>query len=117
MYVIVQYGAVYPCRNPDLSRNENSINWTSHFDGETANPIHGKGIDLARHPHELETYFDGQAKDSVYMAFCVFEDSFPVFLKAKQMAVGSGLSYGWEPFRNNDGPVSFGESGHTPNPQ
>jgi hypothetical protein len=72
---------------------------------------------LTRNPRELEIYFAGQSKDSVYMAFCVFEDSFPVFLKAKQMAVASGLSYGWEPFRNDDGHVSFGENGHTPNPQ
>jgi len=117
MYIIVQYGAVYPCRNPDLSRNETSINWTSHLGGETANPIRGKGVDLARSPRELETYFDNQTKDSVYMAFCVFADSFPTFLKAKQMAVGSGLSYGWEPFGTEDGPVSFGQNGHTPNPQ
>ena len=117
MYIIVQYGSVYPCRNSDFSRNENSIDWTSNLGGETAKPIRGKGIDLARNPRELETYFAGQSKDSVYMAFCVFEDSFPVFLKAKQMAVASGLSYGWEPFRNDDGPVSFGENGHTPNPQ
>ena len=117
MYIIVQYGSVYPCRNPDLSRNENSINWTSHLDGETANPIRGKGIDLARNPRELETYFNGQSKDSVYIAFLVFEDSFPAFLRAKQMAVGSGLSYGWEAFQNEHGPITFGENGHTTNPQ
>jgi hypothetical protein len=51
------------------------------------------------------------------VVFCVFEDSFPAFIRAKQLAVASGLSYGWEPFRIQDGPVSFGERGHTPNPQ
>jgi hypothetical protein len=117
MYVIVQYGFVYPCRNSDLSRNEISINWTSHLGGETAIPIPGKGIDLTRTPQELETYFNGQSKDSVYIAFCVFEDSFPAFLRAKQLAAASGLAYGWEPFQKEDGPVSFGEYGHTPNPQ
>ena len=117
MYIIIQYGSVYPCRNPDLSRNDNSINWTSTLSSETANPIPGKGIDLERNPDELEIYFANQSKDSVYMVFCVFQDSFPAFLKAKQMAVGAGLSYGWEPFRHDDSPVSFGENGHTPNPQ
>lgn len=116
-YIIVQYGSVYPCRNPDLSRNENSINWTSHLDDETAHPIRGKGIDLARNPRDLETYFNGQSKDSVYIAFLVFEDSFPAFLRAKQMAVGSGLAYGWEAFQNEHGPITFGENGHTTNPQ
>lgn len=116
-YVIVQYGSVFPCRNPDLSRNEKSIDWTSHLDDETAHPIQGKGIDLARSPRELETYFNSLSKDSVYIAFLVFEDSFPAFLRAKQMAVGSGLAYGWEPFQNEHGPVTFGEIGHTTNPQ
>jgi hypothetical protein len=27
------------------------------------------------------------------------------------------LAYGWDPFRNQDGPVSFGPVGHTPKPQ
>jgi len=116
-YIIVQYGSVYPCRNPDLSRNEISINWTSHLDDETAHPIRGKGIDLARNPRDLETYFKIQSKDSVYIAFLVFEDSFPTFLRAKQMAVASGLAYGWEAFQNEHGPVTFGENGHTTNPQ
>src|SRR5208283_5451065 len=37
-------------------------------------------------------------------------------LFSKQSAVASGISYGWEPFRNEDGPVSFGETGHTTKP-
>jgi len=91
--------------------------WNSTLSSETAEPIRGKGIDPALNAHALESYFDGQAKDSVYVVFCVFEDSFPAFIRAKQLAVASGLSYGWEPFRIQDGPVSFGERGHTPNPQ
>ena len=100
-----------------MSRNESSITWTSSFSSETAEPIQGKGIDPAPDAHGLESYFRSQTKESVYMAFCVFEDSFPAFIRAKQLAVASGLAYGWEPFRNQDGPVSFGEHGHTPNPQ
>jgi hypothetical protein len=117
MYVIVQYGVVYPCRNADLSRNDNSINWASGLGDETASPIRGKGIDVANNPRELETYFNNLPKDSRYIAFCVYEDSFPTFLKAKQLAVDAGLAYGWEPFQNEDGPISFGQNGHTPNPQ
>jgi len=46
--------------------------------------------------------------DSVYVAFCVYEDSFPAFIRAKQLASDCGLAYGWEPFQLSDGPVSFG---------
>jgi hypothetical protein len=49
---------------------------------------------LAGNPRDLKTYFDSQSKNSAYMIFSVFEDSFRVFLMVKQMAVGSGLAYG-----------------------
>jgi len=117
IYIIAQYDQIYPCRNSDMSRNENSISWTSSLVNETAEPIRGKGIDPTLGAHGLESYFNSQTKDSVYVVFCVFEDSFPAFIRAKQLAVASGLAYGWEPFQNQDGPVSFGERGHTPNPQ
>jgi hypothetical protein len=51
------------------------------------------------------------------MAFCVFEDSFPAFIRAKQLATESGLAYGWDPFRFSDGAVAFSAVGHTPKPQ
>jgi len=117
IYVIARYNRLYPCRNSDMSRNETSINWNSKLSSEIAEPIPGKGINPASNAHDLENYFNGQTKDSVYVVFCVFEDSFPAFIRAKQLSVASGLSYGWEPFRIQDGPVSFGERGHTPNPQ
>ncbi len=117
IYIIARYDRIYPCRNSDMSRNETSITWSSDLASETAEPIPGKGIDPNIGAHGLENYFNSQTKDAVYVVFCVFEDSFPAFIRAKQLAVASGLAYGWEPFRNQDGPVSFGEHGHTPNPQ
>jgi len=96
-----------------LSRNETDINWTSGLDNEIAEPIRGKGLD----PNAVASYFSGLSKDLVYVVFCVFEDSFPAFIQTKQSAVASGISYGWEPFRNVDGPVSFSSAGHTPKPQ
>ena len=96
-----------------MSRNETDINWTSGIDNEIAEPIRGKGLD----PNAVASYFNGLSSDDVYVAFCVFEDSFPVFIQARQSAIACGLSYGWDPFRNVDGPVSFGEIGHTPKPQ
>ncbi len=117
IYIIVHYGRIYPCRNADLSRNETDINWSSRLDSENAEPIQGKGIDPWQNVGALNSYFNSQSGDSVYVVFCVFEDSFPAFIRAKQSAISSGISYGWEPFRNVDGPVAFAEHGHTPKPQ
>ena len=115
-YVIVQYGRIYPCRNADLSRNESTITWSSRGESDTAKPIPDQGYSPAD-AAKLQALFNSLPKDLVYLAFCVFEDSFPEFNRAKGIAMTSGLAYGWDPFRNQDGPVSFGPIGHTPKPQ
>jgi hypothetical protein len=117
IYVIARYGRIYACRNSDLSRNEKDIQWNSTRTSETAEPKRGMGIDPVGNAAGLKSYFKNLSEKSVYVAFCVFEDSFPVFIRAKQIATESGLSYGWDPFQLSDGPVSFGEGGHTPKPQ
>ena len=116
IYVIARYGRIYPCRNSDLSRNETDIDWTSSLSSESAQPRQGRGIDPSSET-ALRTYFRNLSGTSVYVAFCVFEDSFPAFNLTKQLATDSGLAYGWEPFQISDGPVSFGPVGHTPKPQ
>jgi hypothetical protein len=117
IWIIARYGHIYPCRNADLSRNETDINWTTQLDAKIAEPIRGKGIDPAANPAGLRTFFNSQSRDSVYFVFCVFEDSFPAFILAKQFAVDNGFAYGWDPYRFEEGPVSFGAVGHTPKPQ
>jgi hypothetical protein len=117
IYVIARYGRIYVCRNSDLSRNETDIEWTLTLSSETAEPKRGKGIDPNSNAADLRIYFRNLSKNSVYVAFCAFEDSFPAFIRAKQIAIESGMSYGWTPFQISDGPVSFGTTGHTPKPQ
>jgi hypothetical protein len=117
IYIIARYGRIYTCRNSDLSRNETDIEWTSMLTSDIAEPKQGKGIDPNANAAALRTYFKNQSGSSVYMAFCVFEDSFPAFIRAKQLATESGLAYGWDPYQFSDGPVSFGAVGHTPKPQ
>lgn len=117
IYVIARYDRIYTCRNFDLSRNETDIEWTSTLTSEIAEPKRGKGIDPIGNSAGLTWYFRNLRKNPVYVVFCVFEDSFPAFIRAKQIAAESGLIYGWEPFLLINGPVSFGESGHTPKPQ
>lgn len=119
IYMIARYGRIYPCRNLDLSRNETDIEWSSTMSNEIAEPkqAQGKGIDSVVNAVKLKYYFTNLSANSVYVAFCVFEDSFPAFIRAKQLATESGLSYGWDPFQFSDGPVSFGTEGHRPKPQ
>lgn len=113
LYIIVQYGRIYPTRNPDLSQNDVDINWTTGFFTETANPIPGKGLA----PNSMDHYFDGVSRNSIYVAFIVFEDSFPAFIQARESALYRGFSYGWQPLRTAEGPVTFGTTGHTINAQ
>jgi hypothetical protein len=117
IYIIVRYGHIYLCRNYDLSRNETDIDWTNTLTGESAEPRRGMGIDPMGSTAGLVNFFKNMSDDSVYVAFCVYEDSFPAFIRAKQLASDCGLAYGWEPFQISDGPVSFGAVGHTPKPQ
>ena len=117
IYIIARYGHIYLCRNFDLSRNETDIDWTTTLTGETAEPRRGQGIDPTGSTAGLINFFKNMSDDSVYVAFCVYEDSFPAFIRAKQLASDCGLAYGWEPFQISDGPVSFGAVGHTPKPK
>ena len=117
IYIIARYGHIYLCRNFDLSRNETDIHWTISRTEETAEPNPGLGIDPAGNTAGLINFFKNMSDDSVYVAFCVYEDSFPAFIRTKQLASASGLAYGWEPFEISDGPVTFSSVGHTPKPQ
>lgn len=114
VYMIVKYGRVYPCSNPDLSQDTEDIHWTPlGFAAVKADPIPGKGLA----PNATGDYFRRLATNSVYVAFVVYDDSFGAFIVAKQIAVASGLSYGWEPWTEADGPAAFGPGGHTPGAQ
>jgi hypothetical protein len=117
IYIIARYGHIYLCRNFDLSRNETDIDWTTTLTGETAEPRRGLGIDPAGSTAGLINFFKNMSDNSAYVAFCVYEDSFPAFIRAKQLASDCGLAYGWEPFQISDGPVTFSVVGHTPKPQ
>jgi hypothetical protein len=116
-FIILEYGRFYPVRNADQSRNETTINWTLGGDREVAKPIKSKGFDVLGGDAEMRFFFNSLEKDKVYVIFAVFEDSFAQFNQAKQVAAACGLSYGWEPFRSSDGPVTFTMFGHTPKPE
>jgi hypothetical protein len=104
--------------NADLSRNEADINWTTELDGEIAEPIRGRGIDPVQNPGEWLSYFKQQSREEIYFAFNVYEDSFPAFIQAKEIAIKNGLTYGLDFQRIADGPVHFTRGhGYAPKPQ
>ena len=118
VWLIARYGHIYPVRNTDLTRNVTDINWTRLTDNEIAEPIPGRGINPIQNPGEMSNYFGSQADKDVYFAFNVFEDSFPAFIQAKQIALRNGLSYGLDFQRIADGPISFTSGhGYKPKPQ
>lgn len=116
VYIIVRYGHMYPCKKADLSRNEIDIHWTISGN-EQADPIPGKGIDPVRNPAEVNAYFRALAGNSRYVFYCVFPDSFGAFVRAKESAIANGFTYGWQPFRVDDAPVTFSAFGQAPTAQ
>jgi len=123
IHVILRYGRVFPIRNYDLSQNETDILWQDHPKGETAEAVRGRGIDpAAGGGARIEEYFKQLRlqlpNKTVYIAFLVYDDSFPVFNRVKQMVVHQNLEYGWEPYRDSHGPILFvREGGKNPKPQ
>jgi hypothetical protein len=118
VYAIVMYGRVYFCRNADMSRNENDIQWTDRAGVEVAAPKKSKGFDPTVNAAQLRSYFTTQLHNSVFVDFVVIGDSFPAFIRAKQLAVESGIPYGWIPWRlKEDGELSFSSVGYMPKPQ
>lgn len=119
VYIIVLYGRIYCCHNADMTRNENDIQWTDRTGVEYAAPKKTKGLDPIANASQLRTYFTTEAHSSVYVVFIAARESFPTFIRAKQLAVESGLPYGWVPWRSvqEDGDLSFSASGTMPRPQ
>lgn len=113
VYIIARYGRIYICNRSNGDRNETDINWTSNLTGYIADPRLGKGIDPVANATVLSTYFRELSNPNSYVVFMVFEDSFAAFIHAKQMAIQSGLNYGWDPNLISEGPVRFVRKGGT----
>jgi len=118
VYAIVLYGRIYFCHNADMSRNETDIKWTDRDGVEYCDPRKGRGYDPITNAAQIRAYFTAQTHNSAYVVFLTLADSFPAFIRAKQLAVECGLPYGWLPWQVSiDGPLCFSTSGYTPSPQ
>jgi hypothetical protein len=118
VYAIVLYGRIYCCHNADGTRNETDISWTDKDGVEYADPRKNKGLDAVANAAQLRAFFTALAQNSRYVVFIASQDSFPAFIQAKQLAVESGVPYGWLPWRRGiDGDLSFSSAGTMPRPQ
>jgi hypothetical protein len=118
VYAIVIYGHIYFCHNVDMTRNEVDIQWRDSMGVEYASARKNKGLDPVTNAAELRSYFTAQAHNSVYVDFIALEDSFPAFIRAKEMAIECGLPYGWIPWQLSQiGAISFSSQGYQPRPQ
>lgn len=118
IYAIVIYGRVYLCHNSDLTRNETDIKWTDRGGVEYADARKDKGLDPVANTAQLHASFTALERSSAYVVFITLGDSFPAFIRAKQIALECGLPYGWLPWQVSlDGPVCFSTSGYTPSAQ
>lgn len=113
IYVIAKYGRIFPCRNYDLSLNEEDIVWDKNSKRNVATPRRDRGF---TDPNKLHDYFQRIPSRNFYVAFLVYEDSFSIFNKAKDLAVRAGVTYGWEPYVASRS-VEFVEDGFRPKPQ
>ena len=114
IYVIARYGRIFPCRNYDRRPNYEDIVWSKNSEGEVATPRRDRGFtDLDK----LQDYFQSIPSRQVYVVFLVYEDSFSIFNKAKDLAVRAGVTYGWEPYVVSRSVQFVDEGGFTPKPQ
>ena len=101
-----------------MARNENDIQWTDRVGVEIAAPRKNRGLDHAANAAQIKAYCTAQLKNNVFIDFVVIPDSFPGFIRAKQLAVETGIPYGWIPWRiKEDGELSFSAVGYMPKPQ
>jgi hypothetical protein len=101
-HVAVRYGLVYPLYDANLNRNTESVKWTPFKEDTFVEPRPGAGLDPARHPAAFTSLLSSLPKNRYYLSFYVYEDSWAAFNLAKQMALKSGLQYGWRPKESDD---------------
>ncbi len=115
--IIIQYGRVYPLRFPKTGINERTIDWTFANDNAIPRPKLGMGYDPVRDAAALNTLFHQLDRNSDYIAYYVFDDSFSAFGKMKQATLDAGLDYGWKPVKTTGPTLIFGSNGTSPKVQ
>ena len=111
-YFITRFGKIYPVhlmREGRRELNYQTLDWTSAAQGESATPRREAGVDLQTFARLLNEV-PGQTYS---IHFLTYNDSFPLFLAARQVPLARGYDTGWE-FLSEDKPVVFSSRGEAP---
>lgn len=115
-FVILRYGRAYPrdvFSNGVPEPNSQTIKRTSDDESLLLEPRAGQGLDPETDKAALGTLLRAVPMGSYYVAFVVYQDSFPAFNTLKQQAAEIGLDFGWTPYSNNE-PLIFTSHGKPP---
>jgi hypothetical protein len=118
--VIVRYGKIYPLylfRFGAPERNTESVSWAEEADHvRRVEPAPDKGFAAGPAAPGLAEFLAQVRTNDFYLAFQVYEDSFPAFRAVKEAALQHGFEYAWEP-RTNGFIVRLGPGQQAPQPQ
>jgi hypothetical protein len=111
-YFIVRFGRIYPVhamRDGRRELNTQTLDWRHAEGGETAVPKAGLGFDVPT----FTRLFAEIPSNTYSIHFIVYNDSFPMFLAARQVPVSRNYDTGWE-FLPEDRPIIFSSRGEAP---
>ena len=111
-YYIVRFSQIFPVhmmRNGQRELNRETLEWEVSPQGESVTPLRNAGIDLPTFARSLNDV-PGQ---TFSIHFLAYNDSFPLFLAARQIPLARGFNTGWE-FLSGDKPVVFSARGQAP---
>jgi len=125
--LIFRHNRLYPLMEPGpggVARNEATLKWTDLGSAAEVEPIPGAGIDAEKNEvavrdfiaslRKINSSLEGGA--ALYVASYVYKDSFPAYMKFKQLFNKTGIDQGWEPVPNEDN-LKFGATGFKPGVQ
>lgn len=111
-YFILRFGRIYPVHVMQAGArtlNTQTLEWRDTQGGRVATPRLQAGLDAATFSRLLAE-IPAQAYS---IHFIVYNDSFPMFLAARQVPLARGYDTGWE-FLPEDRPVVFSARGEAP---
>src|SRR5580658_119957 len=117
--IIVRYGKLYPVN--EISRDGRGVlshnNRSLIFQGRFVEPRPGLGDEAEPCVTGLVQAFKASGKTDYYFAFFVYDDSFEVFVRAREIATRLGVQYGWMPLTQQEERLQLSTQGERVLPQ
>lgn len=120
--MVLRYGKVYPVRvalgQGQSAENRATLNWmpVSNLE-DLVVPIRDRGLSVGAAVASWGSLMGAVSTQDHYLAFFVYEDSFPGFLELRDHAVRQGFTCGWEPFVDGQVLILTRGTGSNPSPQ